>query len=144
MQVQRIRSCSPQSEMRASAHDNARHLRHLSHELSNALDTVLQASYLLEQSKLSAGARNWIKMISNSAQDAAAHNREIREVLRRVLPAPEEHLSGTQKPNLQLVEKKDRKSHPRAESSSSQRGKRPDAARRKDAKRQSAENTEKK
>jgi len=131
--------------MRDSAHDNARHLRHLSHELSNALDTVLQASYLLEQSKLSAGTRNWVKMISNSAQDAAAHNREIREVLRRVLPAPEDHLSGAQKPNLQLVEKRDRKSHPRAESSSSQRrAKKPDAARRKDAKRQSPENTEKK
>lgn len=142
MQVQRIRSSSPQSDTRAAAHENARHLRHLSHELSNALDTVLQASYLLEQSKLSAAARNWVKMISNSAQDAAAHNREIREVLRRVLPAPED-LSSKQKPNLQLVEK--HKSHPHAESSSSQRrAKGPDVARRKETKRESPENTEKK
>lgn len=100
----------PHDITRDLVQDNTRHLRNLSHELSNALDTVLQASYLLEQSKLSPSTRNWVKMISNAAQDAAAHNREIREVLRRLLPAPESDVAENEKPNLQLV--KNRKTRP--------------------------------
>lgn len=123
MQSQKIPSSSRQLDIRDSVEDHTRHLRNLSHELSNALDTVLQASYLLEQSKMSAGTRNWVKMISNAAQNAAAHNREIREVLRRLLPAPEDLVStsANEKPGPQLVEKTNRKARPVAKSTSSQR-----------------------
>ena len=121
MQSSKIPSSPRQLDIRDSVQDNTRHLHNLSHELSNALDTVLQASYLLEQSKLSLGTRNWVKMISNAAQNAAAHNREIREVLRRLLPAPEDPVSANEKPGPQLVEKTPRKSRPVAKSTSSQR-----------------------
>ena len=121
MQAQGIPSSSRQLNVHDSAQDNTRHLRNLSHELSNSLDTVLQASYLLEQSKLSPSTRNWVKMISNAAQDAAAHNREIREVLRRLLPAPEDSISANEKPGPQLVEKTNRKARPVTKSTSSQR-----------------------
>lgn len=121
MQSSKIPSSPRQLDIRDSVQDNARHLHNLSHELSNALDTVLQASYLLEQSKLSLGTRNWVKMISNAGQNAAAHNREIREVLRRLLPAPEVPVSANEKPGPQLVEKTPRKSRPVAKSTYSQR-----------------------
>ena len=57
-------------------------LRTLAHDLSNALEGILQASYLLNQSKLEGDARRWAHLIDTSSQDAARINREIRKMLR--------------------------------------------------------------
>jgi hypothetical protein len=57
-------------------------LRLLVHDLSNSLETILQAAYLLEQAELTATSRKWAALIDQAAQDAARANREIREVLR--------------------------------------------------------------
>ena len=57
-------------------------LRTLAHDLSNALETLLQASYLLNQASLNPDARKWVQMIDSASQDAARINREIREILR--------------------------------------------------------------
>jgi hypothetical protein len=57
-------------------------LRVLSHDLSNHIETIMQASYLLAQAKLDENNRKWLGLIDNASQDAARVNREIREILR--------------------------------------------------------------
>ncbi len=57
-------------------------LRVLSHDLSNYIETIMQASYLLAQAKLDENNRKWLEMVDKASQDAARVNREIREILR--------------------------------------------------------------
>jgi hypothetical protein len=57
-------------------------LRMLAHDLSNSIETIMQASYLLSQLKHESDGAKWVSLIEDAAQDAAHVNREIREVLR--------------------------------------------------------------
>ena len=57
-------------------------LRALAHDLSNALETIMQASYLLGQSSLNPEHKKWVELIEEATQDAARLNRELREILR--------------------------------------------------------------
>ncbi len=57
-------------------------LRTLAHDLSNSIETVMQASYLLAQAKLEEPNKKWLDLIDKATQDAARINREIREILR--------------------------------------------------------------
>jgi signal transduction histidine kinase len=57
-------------------------MRHLAHDLSNSLETILQASYLLGQTRLDPNGKKWHQTIEAAAQDAARINRGIRELLR--------------------------------------------------------------
>jgi signal transduction histidine kinase len=57
-------------------------LRTLSHDLSNYIETIMQASYLLAQAKLNDPNQKWLELIDKASQDAARINREIREILR--------------------------------------------------------------
>ncbi len=57
-------------------------LRTLAHDLSNSIETIMQASYLLAQAQLDDGAKKWLGLIDNATRDAARINREIREILR--------------------------------------------------------------
>jgi len=61
-------------------------LRALAHDLSNSLETVLQASYLLGQANLEPNAKRWVQMIDAASQEATHINREIREILRSLTP----------------------------------------------------------
>ena len=62
--------------------DVVTHLRKLAHDLSNSLETILQAAYLLEQGKLDANSKKWTQLIDTAAQDAVRVNRQIREILK--------------------------------------------------------------
>ena len=57
-------------------------LRALAHQLSNAIENVMQASYLLGQSKMDDHNSRWLTLINSAAEEAARINREIREILR--------------------------------------------------------------
>jgi signal transduction histidine kinase len=57
-------------------------LRSLSHDLSNYIETIMQASYLLAQAKLDDNNQKWLELIDKASQDAARINREIRDILR--------------------------------------------------------------
>jgi len=57
-------------------------LRSLAHDLSNSIETIMQASYLLAQVKLEEPNKKWLDLIDKATQDAARINREIREILR--------------------------------------------------------------
>jgi DNA-binding MarR family transcriptional regulator len=60
----------------------ARRLRELTHDLSNSLETIVQANYLVRQSPLRDDARQWVEMTEKAAETASRINREIRELLR--------------------------------------------------------------
>ncbi|MEP6644938.1 MAG: hypothetical protein ABJA69_10585 [Acidobacteriaceae bacterium] len=62
--------------------DVNKQLRRLAHDLSNSLETILQAGYLLAQSKLGEKEKQWIGLIDKASQDAARINREIRDLLK--------------------------------------------------------------
>lgn len=64
--------------------DEVAQLRALAHDLSNALEAILQASYLLSQSKLDESTRRWAQLIGNSSEQAAKINREMRKHLRAI------------------------------------------------------------
>ncbi len=68
-------------ENSAKPSDAAANLRALAHELSNALETVLQAAYLLQEAKLDERNKKWAQTIDAAARDAARINREIRKIL---------------------------------------------------------------
>jgi hypothetical protein len=57
-------------------------LRALTHDLSNSIETILQASYLLGQCKLDGNAKKWADMIDKASRNCVQINRELREVLR--------------------------------------------------------------
>ncbi len=57
-------------------------LRSLAHDLSNSIETIMQASYLLAQAKLDDTNKKWLELIDNASRDAARINREIREILK--------------------------------------------------------------
>lgn len=63
-------------------HDQVAQLRTLAHDLSNALESILQASYLLGQAKLDESSQRWAELIEKSSAQAAKINRELRSVLR--------------------------------------------------------------
>jgi len=57
-------------------------LRMLAHDLSNSIETMMQAAYLLGQIKLDSKSKEWVRLLDQAAQDAARINREIRDILR--------------------------------------------------------------
>lgn len=57
-------------------------LRSLSHDLSNAIENIMQASYLLAQAPQDESNSKWVELIKTASSDAARLNREIREILR--------------------------------------------------------------
>jgi len=62
--------------------DSIANLRKLAHDLSNSLETILQAAYLLGEVQLDGPQKKWARMIDTAARDAARINREIRAILK--------------------------------------------------------------
>jgi hypothetical protein len=62
--------------------DSAQRLLQLSHDLSNALEVILQTSYLLGTVELNENARQWHQMLDQGVQQATKLNRELRECIR--------------------------------------------------------------
>ena len=60
----------------------ARQLRKLSHDLSNALEVILQTSFLLGTVELDENASQWRQMLDKGIQQATEINRDLREYLR--------------------------------------------------------------
>jgi K+-sensing histidine kinase KdpD len=57
-------------------------LRALAHDLSNSLEAIMQASYLIGQAKLEGESKRWAQLLESSSEEAARINREIRKLLR--------------------------------------------------------------
>jgi nitrogen-specific signal transduction histidine kinase len=75
-------NASARSGAKIEKKDEIARLRTVAHDLSNALEGILQASYLLSQSKLDDDPKRWAQLIDTSSQEAARLNRELRQRLR--------------------------------------------------------------
>ncbi len=60
----------------------ARELRALAHDLSNALETIVQATYLITQAGPPVESRRWVQLIDQASQDAVRINNKLREIMR--------------------------------------------------------------
>ncbi len=60
----------------------AKELRALAHDLSNALETIVQATYLISQAGPPESTRRWLELIDQASQEAVRINQELRQLLR--------------------------------------------------------------
>ncbi|HVM91887.1 MAG TPA: hypothetical protein VMT67_03695 [Terriglobales bacterium] len=60
----------------------ARELRTLAHDLSNSLETIIQATYLITQSGPPETHRRWVELIDQASQEAVKINNKLREIMR--------------------------------------------------------------
>jgi hypothetical protein len=60
----------------------AKQLRLVAHDLSNALEAIVQATYLLSQANPPENTRRWVQLIDQSSQEAVRLNQKLREILR--------------------------------------------------------------
>ena len=60
----------------------AKELRTLAHDLSNSLETIVQATYLISQSGPPENTKRWVEMIDHATQGAVKINQKLREILR--------------------------------------------------------------
>ncbi len=62
--------------------DDAKEIRRITHDLNNALEIIVQASYLVNTTDLSDQAREWMKLLDQGIQQATGLNREMRDFVR--------------------------------------------------------------
>jgi hypothetical protein len=60
----------------------AKELRLMAHDLSNALETIVQATYLISQAGPPENLRRWVAMIDQASQEAVKLNHKLRQTLR--------------------------------------------------------------
>ena len=62
--------------------EHADAVRKLAHDLSNALEIIVQSSYLLSTTELDELGKKWVALLDQGTQQAAGLNRELREYVR--------------------------------------------------------------
>ncbi len=58
-------------------------VRKLAHDLSNALEIIVQTSFLLSTVDLKEPASDWLKMLDGGVEKALGINLELREYIKR-------------------------------------------------------------
>lgn len=82
--VRKVSARTPHNKQSEKTTSQITHMRALAHDLSNALEAILQASYLLNQAKLGEDGKRWAQLIDTSSQEAARINRDLRKLLREI------------------------------------------------------------
>jgi hypothetical protein len=62
--------------------EHAQKLRHVAHDLSNALEIIVQTSYLLQHSGEDGQSAQWLAMMDDGLQKALRLNMELRTYLK--------------------------------------------------------------
>jgi hypothetical protein len=62
--------------------DIATEMRRLAHDLSNALEIIVQTSYLLGTLELSENGKQWLQLLDKGVHQATDLNRELRQYIR--------------------------------------------------------------
>jgi hypothetical protein len=70
------------AQSKAIPDQQAKEIRRLSHDLSNALEIILQTSFLLGTVPLDDDAKKWRIMLDSGVQQAAEINKQLREYVR--------------------------------------------------------------
>lgn len=66
--------------------DVAIEVRRLAHELSNALEVIVQTSYLLGTADLKPPAVDWLHMLDSGVQKALDTNQQLRAYIKKHTP----------------------------------------------------------
>jgi hypothetical protein len=61
-------------------------VRRLAHELSNALEIIVQTSYLLSMAELKEPASDWLRMLDGGVQKALDTNLKLRGYIKKHTP----------------------------------------------------------
>ncbi len=61
-------------------------IRRLAHELSNALEVIVQTSYLLSTVELKEPATDWLRMLDNGVRKALDLNLDLRTFIKSNSP----------------------------------------------------------
>ncbi|HEX6770923.1 MAG TPA: hypothetical protein VF126_02780 [Acidobacteriaceae bacterium] len=61
----------------------AKEIRRITHDINNALEIIVQASYLVNSTALSDQAKEWMKLLDQGVRQATDLNRQLREVVLR-------------------------------------------------------------
>jgi len=61
-------------------------MRRLAHDLSNALEIIVQTSYLLSTVELKEPATDWLQMLDSGVQKALGLNLELRNYIKEHTP----------------------------------------------------------
>jgi len=63
--------------------DVALEVRRLAHDLSNALEIIVQTSYLLSMAELKEPASDWLRMMDSGVHKALELNIQLREYIKK-------------------------------------------------------------
>ena len=66
--------------------DLAREIRRIAHDLSNALEIIVQTSYLLSLAELKEPAAEWLKMLDGGVNKSLELNLQLREYIKAHTP----------------------------------------------------------
>jgi hypothetical protein len=66
--------------------DLALEIRRLAHDLSNALEIIVQTSYLLGRVELKEPAAGWLRMLDSGVNKALEINQELRDYVKKHTP----------------------------------------------------------
>jgi hypothetical protein len=66
--------------------DVAIEVRRLAHDLSNALEIIVQTSYLLSMAELKEPASDWLRMLDSGVNKALDLNLQLREYVKAHAP----------------------------------------------------------
>ncbi|HEY5330677.1 MAG TPA: hypothetical protein VFC39_12525 [Acidobacteriaceae bacterium] len=61
-------------------------VRRLAHELSNALEIIVQTTYLLSMAELKEPASDWLRMLDSGVHKALDTNLKLREYIKANTP----------------------------------------------------------
>jgi hypothetical protein len=61
---------------------DAKEIRRITHDMNNALEIIVQASYLVNTTTLSEQAKEWMKLLDQGVQQATDLNRQMRDFVR--------------------------------------------------------------
>ncbi|SEG61535.1 hypothetical protein SAMN05421819_3815 [Bryocella elongata] len=70
-------------EQQAIPEDLALEIRRLAHDLSNALEIIVQTSYLLSMADLKEPAADWLRMLDSGVQKSLELNLQLREYIKK-------------------------------------------------------------
>jgi hypothetical protein len=62
-------------------------MRRIAHDLSNALEIVIQTSYLLSTTEMKEPASDWLRMLEGGVQKAMNLNLELRAYIKEHTPS---------------------------------------------------------
>jgi len=61
-------------------------IRRMAHELSNALEIIVQTSYLLSMAELKGPAEDWLRMLDSGVNKALDCNVQLRDYIKQNTP----------------------------------------------------------